>query len=316
MKIDEQNPGYLPIRTVSSMTGVNSVTLRAWERRYGLIQPHRTDTGHRLYSSEDLKLINKILELTDQGIAIGQVKNFLKCPNDSELEVLKSLKPKPAQAKDSQTTQGWNWVDTPVHEAEKNLIDLASANQWPEIKNLYQQLFSDINFAQVKEHYLSPLVAILSKRGSLEAMELIEFFEAKLLNRFYNSKATGKTSTKIICMANEKTTARIDIALFANALLDCTTSINLMLDHLELNSFKQMLFDNAPDMFVLYCNSEEQLKKSPYLPIAIDSNVPVCVAGPWVTEELPEIRKTGAFPLFGGPENFHKLFTQLLLLSR
>lgn len=316
MKVEEQNPGYLPIRTVSSMTGVNSVTLRAWERRYGLIKPHRTDTGHRLYSSEDLKLINKILELLDQGIAIGQVKNFLEETNESELELLKTLQPKSSKVKANNIDNSWVWVDASVQDAEKNLLDLAIANQWTEIKHHYQQLFADLNFAQIKEHYLSPLVTLLAKRGSLEAMELIEFFEAKLLNRFYNSKASGKTSMKVICMANEKTTDRIEIALFANALLDCTTSINLMLDHLELNSFKQMLFDNAPDIFVLYCTSEEELKNSPYLPIAIDSGVPVCVSGPWVTEDLPAIRKTGAFSLFGGPQNFHKLFTQLLLLSR
>ena len=40
--------GLLPIRTVSILTGVHSVTLRAWERRYGLITPQRTPKGHRL----------------------------------------------------------------------------------------------------------------------------------------------------------------------------------------------------------------------------------------------------------------------------
>jgi hypothetical protein len=32
---------FFPIREVSRLTGVNPVTLRAWERRYGLIQPTR-----------------------------------------------------------------------------------------------------------------------------------------------------------------------------------------------------------------------------------------------------------------------------------
>ncbi|MFO7703780.1 MAG: MerR family DNA-binding transcriptional regulator, partial [Halopseudomonas sp.] len=35
----------LPIREVSRVTGVNAITLRAWERRYGLITPHRTEKG-------------------------------------------------------------------------------------------------------------------------------------------------------------------------------------------------------------------------------------------------------------------------------
>ena len=35
--------GLFPISAVSQLTGVNSVTLRAWERRYGLIKPTRTE---------------------------------------------------------------------------------------------------------------------------------------------------------------------------------------------------------------------------------------------------------------------------------
>ena len=49
-----------PIREVSRLTGVNPVTLRAWERRYGLIQPTRTDSGHRLYSQADIDAAGKL----------------------------------------------------------------------------------------------------------------------------------------------------------------------------------------------------------------------------------------------------------------
>jgi DNA-binding transcriptional MerR regulator len=38
----------LPMRTIASLTGVNPITLRAWERRYGLVQALRTPKGHRL----------------------------------------------------------------------------------------------------------------------------------------------------------------------------------------------------------------------------------------------------------------------------
>ena len=76
---EQQKPGdVFPIRTVSSLTGVNSVTLRAWERRYGLIQPKRTAKGHRLYSREDIDLINRVLALLDKGVSIGQVRDALK----------------------------------------------------------------------------------------------------------------------------------------------------------------------------------------------------------------------------------------------
>ncbi len=66
-----------PIRTVSTMTGVNPITLRAWERRYGIIAPRRTQTRHRLYSRADIDLINRVVGLLDKGMSIGQVRQVL-----------------------------------------------------------------------------------------------------------------------------------------------------------------------------------------------------------------------------------------------
>lgn len=80
------SPGVelFPIRTVSSLTGVNSITLRAWERRYGLIRPVRTPTGHRLYRREEIDLIHRVVALLDKGISISQVQRALERRTDGE----------------------------------------------------------------------------------------------------------------------------------------------------------------------------------------------------------------------------------------
>lgn len=70
--------GLYPIRTVSQLTGVNPVTLRAWERRYGLVRPVRTEKGHRLYSKRDIEEIRRILRLLEQGMTIGKVSPVLE----------------------------------------------------------------------------------------------------------------------------------------------------------------------------------------------------------------------------------------------
>jgi DNA-binding transcriptional MerR regulator len=66
-----------PIREVSRLTGVNPVTLRAWERRYGLIQPTRTDSGHRLYSQADIEAVRSILAWIERGVAVSKVGKIL-----------------------------------------------------------------------------------------------------------------------------------------------------------------------------------------------------------------------------------------------
>lgn len=53
-------------------TGINADTLRAWERRYGLPQPERTEGGHRIYSQHDIKLVKWLLERQEEGMRIGQ----------------------------------------------------------------------------------------------------------------------------------------------------------------------------------------------------------------------------------------------------
>lgn len=73
--------GIYPIREVSRLTGVNAVTLRAWQRRYGLVQPARTDKGHRLYSEQDIRQIGEILSWLERGVSIGQVKGLLSEPH-------------------------------------------------------------------------------------------------------------------------------------------------------------------------------------------------------------------------------------------
>lgn len=63
----------LPMRDVVSLTGINPVTLRAWERRHGLIRPQRTEGGHRLYTAKDVQRIRDIQRWTANGLPISKV---------------------------------------------------------------------------------------------------------------------------------------------------------------------------------------------------------------------------------------------------
>ena len=67
----------VPIREISRVTGINTVTLRAWERRYGLLVPQRTSKGHRLYSYADIDRVKEIQVWLSRGLAISKVKTLL-----------------------------------------------------------------------------------------------------------------------------------------------------------------------------------------------------------------------------------------------
>lgn len=65
------------ILAVEKATGVSPRTLRSWERRYGLPDPHRDAGRRRLYSERDVALIRWLTARVGEGISIGRAVAML-----------------------------------------------------------------------------------------------------------------------------------------------------------------------------------------------------------------------------------------------
>lgn len=65
--------GQYKMASFARMTGISSAVLRAWERRYGLLRPERLAGGHRLYTDDDLAVIEGAKVLLAGGRSIGEV---------------------------------------------------------------------------------------------------------------------------------------------------------------------------------------------------------------------------------------------------
>lgn len=141
--MDTNQPLY-PIREVSRMTGVNSITLRAWERRYGLIEPVRTESGHRLYTDEHIEQVKTAVSLTKQGIPISRVKALLDKPVEMESTV--------SADKNSNTTMV---IDSSHH----FLLDPLNALNFSAIEKAIDQLFTD--FPEKQAYYTLAQINLL-----------------------------------------------------------------------------------------------------------------------------------------------------------
>ena len=64
--------GKYNIKAVSKMLGIQAGTLRAWERRYSIVQPHRNEAGHRLYTDEQVYILKWLVNKVNQGFTISQ----------------------------------------------------------------------------------------------------------------------------------------------------------------------------------------------------------------------------------------------------
>ena len=61
------------IKAAAQATGLTVETLRAWERRYGVVEPKRDASGHRAYTACDVSRLRRLREITDCGHPIGKV---------------------------------------------------------------------------------------------------------------------------------------------------------------------------------------------------------------------------------------------------
>jgi DNA-binding transcriptional MerR regulator len=81
----DRAPARYPIRAVSKMTGIAIDTLRAWERRYGVVTPTRDDRG-RLYSDADVVRLRLLQQATAMGHSVGRIATLA----DEDLQRLAS----------------------------------------------------------------------------------------------------------------------------------------------------------------------------------------------------------------------------------
>lgn len=59
------------------MTGVSAATLRAWERRYGIPIPQRSEAAYRIYTEDDVLLIGRLKTLIDDGMAPAEAAQLV-----------------------------------------------------------------------------------------------------------------------------------------------------------------------------------------------------------------------------------------------
>jgi len=159
--------GLLPIRTVSSLTGVNAVTLRAWERRYNLITPQRTPKGHRLYTHKDVERINHVVDLLNQGISVSHVKPLL---DQTPGEVLA-----PATRDEGDTWRS--------HQ-EKMLTAIEKFDE-PALDSTYNDALSLYPVDIVNQRLTTPLLRLLGERWKKRELGIAEehFFSVYLRNK-------------------------------------------------------------------------------------------------------------------------------------
>ena len=173
------NEECVTIGTVERDTGIARDTLRVWERRYGFPEPIRNEKGERIYPIVQLRRLQRIRRLLDQGLRPGKVVDL----NDTDLDKLESNL----------------YLENPLSDSVKHLLKVLQNTDAAELETAlslsYQQQGMQIFITET-------VVPLLGAVGERWAMGKLQIFEEHLLSetltRFLNSEISilQKTAMK------------------------------------------------------------------------------------------------------------------------
>ncbi len=79
---DQKLKAVYVISVAAELAGMHPQTLRIYERR-GLVSPARTDGGNRRYSDADIALLQRISELTNEGLNLEGIRRVMELENEN-----------------------------------------------------------------------------------------------------------------------------------------------------------------------------------------------------------------------------------------
>jgi DNA-binding transcriptional MerR regulator/methylmalonyl-CoA mutase cobalamin-binding subunit len=131
-----------PLRAAARITGLSPALLRAWESRYGAVEPRRTPGGTRRYSAEDLERLRWLKSAVDAGHRIGTIA-------ECDIEELKRCATVVGEAPDDR-------LEEVLH-----AISLLDA---PDVQRIISQQFSLLGAERFAREFAMPLAQQIGQR--------------------------------------------------------------------------------------------------------------------------------------------------------
>ena len=273
----------LRIGELSRRLGVSDHVLRAWESRYGLLQPVRSAGGFRLYSEADARRIRQMQAHLARGLSAAEAARSV-LGEDSE----PGADQDPASpASGPRVTASERATARGLCEALRTALD---AFDEPAAQAVLDRLVSDLSLTTVLRDVVLPFLAELGQRWEQGAVTVAqEHFASNVIRGRLAGLARGwgdghGPRAVLACPPGE----HHDLALMAFGIVLNRTGWRI--DYLGINTPIEELTGTVdarvPDLVVLAATLSETL--GPLTPqlIALAQRAPLALAGPGVTPRL------------------------------
>lgn len=153
------------IKAVVQATGISPSTLRAWERRYHMCRPQRSESGYRLYSDRDVATIRWLKQQVDAGMAISQAVAWFETLTSDSAGGSANLLPAPGANQSAPASQ------PPARTAVRSFAALRSDlsavlvdfNE-PAAELVLAEAFALYSIEEVGEHLITPVLVEIGER--------------------------------------------------------------------------------------------------------------------------------------------------------
>jgi len=161
------NYEYLSIGAVERDSGIARDTLRIWERRYGFPEPLRNDKGERMYPEGQLRRLQRIRRLLDQGLRPGKVVVL----DDADLDLLEAEL----------------YPDDSSNDSIEHILHVLQGSDGSELEETLSQIYQQQGMEAFITETVIPLLYTIGERwakGKLQIFE--EHLMSEVLTRFLN----------------------------------------------------------------------------------------------------------------------------------
>lgn len=206
------------IKHAADLTGVPVATLRAWERRYGVVTPRRTESGYRLYDERSLNVIAAIRDLVAAGWSAQQAATEVKRRQASALSEPALSEPTGAEPALSESAREAPDSDRPLADLVAAAADLDSTR----LADLLDDQFSRASFEVVVDGWLMPALAEIGKawadgRLSVAGEHLVAHAVGRRLAAAYDAAARDPRGPRVIVGLPPGARHELGILSFATA---------------------------------------------------------------------------------------------------
>jgi MerR family transcriptional regulator, light-induced transcriptional regulator len=240
------------IKDLENFSGIKAHTIRIWEKRYGLLNPERTDTNIRFYSLESLKKLLNLALLNSEGVKISKLA---KLDNDSFETLLE---------------------ETVTNKVNKNQfinkLKLAMLNfDFILFEEAYKEIKKSLSFSEIFTNYFVPFlgdIGLLWQSGSINPTHehfISNIIRQKILLESYHLqlKEVRKNDKLFVLFLPDEEIHDLGLTYLQYEVLKAGYKSIMLGASVPIDSLQRFINDNNEVVFVSYFTVQPTIEKIP-----------------------------------------------------